>query len=326
VRIFKILLTFVTFLAINLCAFNKVASAFNADDGSIVERQAYSFPAYENAVQATDIENYASKDTYQRAVNDSNFEFQKLKYMSDGLKVIAYLYKPVRVSGRKFPAIVFNRGSVVRGDIAPELISFFHRLASKDFGSLAPMYRQSDGGEGRDEVGGADVNDLMNVVPLAKSLGFIDMNNLFMYGESRGGMMTYQAIKKDFPINAAAVIGAFTDMEALIKYRPEVYQPKTLKQIWPDFDIRKDEIIKSRSAVYWQEMLNVPLLIMHGGADWSVNPSQSLTIAQKLQDLGKTYELIIYAEDGHILSRNQEDRDRRAIAWFQRYMKPKSIK
>jgi dipeptidyl aminopeptidase/acylaminoacyl peptidase len=59
---------------------------------------------------------------------------------------------------------------------------------------------------------------------------------------------------------------------------------------------------------------------MHGGADRSVNPSQSLTIAQKLQSLGKTYELIIYAGD---LSRNQEERDRKAVAWFRKHMKPK---
>ena len=320
----KTLLTLVTFLVINLYACNVVALAFNPDDGSVVERQAYSFPSYEQAAQATNIKDYASKAAYQRAVNDANFEFRKLKYMSDGLKVVAYLYQPVRVGGGKLPAIVFNRGSAVRGDVAPELISCFHRLAAEGFVILAPMYRQSDGGEGRDEVGGADVNDLMNVVPLAKALGFIDMNNLFMYGESRGGMMTYQAIRRDFPVNAAAVFGAFTDMEALIKYRPEVYRPETLKQIWPNFETRKADIFRSRSAVHWPEMLDVPLLIMHGGADWSVNPSQSLTIAQKLQDIGKTYELIIYAGDGHILSRNQEDRDRRAIAWFKRHMKPKS--
>jgi len=70
-------------------------------------------------------------------------------------------------------------------------------------------------------------------------------------------------------------------------------------------------------------MLKTPLLIMHGGADWSVNPSQSLALAQKFQDLGKTYELIVYAEDGHILSRNQEDRDKRALAWFKRYLRNK---
>jgi hypothetical protein len=33
--------------------------------------------------------------------------------------------------------------------------------------------------------------------------------------------------------------------------------------------------------------------------------------------------LIIYAGDGHRLSRNQEERDRRAVAWFRKYMKPK---
>jgi predicted esterase len=76
-------------------------------------------------------------------------------------------------------------------------------------------------------------------------------------------------------------------------------------------------------SMFWPESLGIPLLIMHGGADRSVNPSQSLTIAQKLQSLGETYELIIYAGDGHRLSRNQEERDRRAVAWFRKHMKPK---
>jgi dipeptidyl aminopeptidase/acylaminoacyl peptidase len=320
---FKIPVTLLALLAVNVCVLSEAAFAFSSDDGSVVGREAYVPPPYEKALQATRVKEYATKEEYQRAVSDSNFEFQKLKYMSDGLKVVAYLYKPARVGNRQFPAIVFNRGDVVRGDIAPELVSFFHRLAAEGFVILAPMYRQSDGGEGRDEVGGADVNDLMNVIPLARSLGFVDMDNLFLYGESRGGMMTYLAVKKNFPAKAAAVYGAFTDMEALIKFRPEVYRPQVLKQLWPDFDAQKDEIFRSRSAVHWPEALGAPLLIMHGGADWSVSPSQSLTIAQKLQDLGKPYELIIYAGDGHHLPQNQEDRDRRAIAWFRRYMKTK---
>jgi dipeptidyl aminopeptidase/acylaminoacyl peptidase len=60
---------------------------------------------------------------------------------------------------------------------------------------------------------------------------------------------------------------------------------------------------------------------MHGGADWSVNPAQSLNLAQELQKLSRVYELIIYAQDGHILLKNQEDRDRRAITWFKRFSK-----
>jgi len=305
-----------------LFVIHTLAFAADAKDGTIVERQTYQFPSYEKALQTTNIRDITSKEDYELAIRDTNFEFQRLKYMSDGLKVTAYLYKPTRITGKKLPAIIFNRGSLILGDIAPEVVSSFHRLASEGFVVLAPMYRQSDGGEGRDEMGGGDVNDLMNSAALAKSLEFIDLKNLFLYGESRGGVMTYLAIKKNFPANAAAVYGAFTDMEALIKDRPQVYRPQLLDQIWPDFDSRKDEIFRSRSAVFWAESLGIPLLIMHGGADWSVNASQSLMIAQKLQTLGKTYELIIYAGDSHRLARNQDDRDRRAVAWFKKHLKP----
>ena len=303
------------------CCLLSTSSAMALDDGAIVERKAYRFPAYEQALQTTDVENYTDKASYEAAVNDSRFEFQKLTYSSDGLKVIAYLYKPKETNGHKFPAIIYNRGSAVRGDIAPELISLFHRLASEGFVILAPMLRQSDGGEGRDELGGADVDDLMNVVPLARSLAFVDMDNLFMCGVSRGGMMTYQAIKRGFPINAAAVVGAFTDMQGVIDSHAKQYPLTVLKQLWPNYEERKDEISRTRSATSWADQLNVPLLIMHGGNDQSVDTEQSLTLAEQLQKLGRVYELVVYAEDNHHLSKNEEDRDRRALSWFKKYIK-----
>jgi len=312
----KAFLVLVTLLTVSVCNADQASRDANADDGSVVERKTYAFPTYEQAVETTDVEKYASKEVYEQAVADPKFEFQKLKYMSDGLKVVAYLYKPKTVEGKKLPVVVFNRGSAMRGDIAPELIHVFHRLASEGFIILAPMYRQSDGGEGHDEMGGADVNDLMNVIPLAKSLGFIEMNNMFMYGESRGGMMTYLAIKRKFPLNAAAVFGALTNLEPLLGDYPATM----LNQFWPDFETRKGEIIKARSAIYWPEQLDVPLLIMHGGQD-KLAPSQSLDLAQQLQRSGRTYELIIYAQDNHYLRNNQDDRDRRAAIWFKKHVK-----
>jgi len=310
-----------TFLAlVFFLGLNQSVSAIQKSDGSVVETLAYAFPGYEQAAQTTNVKANTSKEEYLAAINDGNFEFSKLKYLSDGFKVTAYVYKPARLNDKKLPAIIFNRGGLVRNDIAPELIVLFHTLAKQGFVVVAPLYRQSDGSEGRDEMGGGDVNDLMNVVPLAKSLGFIDVNNLFLFGESRGGVMVYLVLKRNFPARAAAVYGALTDLEALLKERPDIYTPKLLNQLWTEFDKRKDEIIKSRSAIYWPETLNVPLLIMQGGADKSVSPAQSLAIAQKLQNLGKTYELIIYAGDDHTLSHNRDDRDRTAISWFKKYL------
>jgi dipeptidyl aminopeptidase/acylaminoacyl peptidase len=147
------------------------------------------------------------------------------------------------------------------------------------------------------------------------------MDNLFMYGVSRGGMMTYQAIKKAFPIRAAAVVGAFTDLQEVIGSHPQQYPLTMLNQLWPNYEARKTDISEMRSAIFWPERLDVPLLIMHGGNDSSVNPEQSLLLAQKLQKLRKVYELIIYAGDNHNLTKNIEDRDGRTINWFKKYLK-----
>jgi len=288
---------------------------------TILERKAYRCPSYEEAVKSTDVERYADKAAYEKAINDLDFEFEKMTYLSDGLKVVAYVYRPKQMANKKFPTIIFNRGSAVRNDIAPELVTFFNRLARAGFVVVAPMLRQSDGGEGRDEMGGADIDDITNLLPVMSELGFIDTTNLFMYGESRGGMMTYLAIRKRFPINAAAVFGALTDLQQLADSHPKQYSPTFFKQLWPDFETRKEDLFAARSAIRWADELKVPLLIMHGGADKGVDPDQSLSLAQKLQKQGTTYELIIYAGDGHVLRNNQLDRDQRAVAWFRRFLK-----
>ncbi|HSR70308.1 MAG TPA: prolyl oligopeptidase family serine peptidase [Acidobacteriota bacterium] len=273
----------------------------------------YSFPAFEEAAEAGDIELYAEREEYRRAVADSDYEFFKISYQSDGLAVRCYLYRPAKPAPR--PTVVFNRGSYLRGDIAPELITLFHRFAQEGFTVLAPLYRGSDGGQGRDEMGGDDLNDLLNVVPLAKSLESVDSDQLFLYGESRGGMMVLQALREGFPARAAAVYGAFSDLGALFQAEPERYMAMA-RQVFPDFPQRMEDIIERRSAVKWADRISVPLMILHGGEDQSIPPLHALKLAEKLEEYGKTYELLIYANDNHILSRHRNPRDRRVAAWF----------
>jgi len=183
---------------------------------------------------------------------------------------------------------------------------------------IGSQYRGNDGGEGQEEFGGAEINDVLNLVPLAKSLGYVDLNNLFLFGWSRGGMMSLLALKKNLQVNAAAIGGAAVNLKELRQAMIEgVY-----KQLIPNFDKRGEEALHERSAVYWPERINVPLLILQGGADWRVDTgTNALLLAQKLQGLGKTYELVIYAGDDHGLSFNSADGDKRTIAWFKRYMK-----
>jgi dipeptidyl aminopeptidase/acylaminoacyl peptidase len=286
-----------------------------ADNGKITERTPYAFAPFE---RVDGLSKVVSRQDYEQAVADTRFQMVEVKYLSDGLTVTAYLYQPRETAGKKLPVIVYNRGGYIVGNMGYELAPFFHRLAVEGFVVLAPLLRGSNGAAGKDEVGGGDVDDLMNTLPLLRALEFVDQKNLFMYGESRGGMMTFQAIRDGYPLKAAATFGGFTDFAALVAAKPELYGPLN-KQIWPDYEARKQEIADRRSAVHWSERLNVPLLLMHGGADRSVDPAQTLNLAQLLQKAGRSYELVIFNGADHTLSKIQPERDARAVAWFKKH-------
>lgn len=59
----------------------------------------------------------------------------------------------------------------------------------------------------------------------------------------------------------------------------------------------------------------------HGGADEDVSPSHALALATKLQELGKTYQLIIRSGSNHHLADWRAERDAQAIEWFRHHMK-----
>jgi dipeptidyl aminopeptidase/acylaminoacyl peptidase len=301
-------------LALALSAGTPSVAAPSAN-GTVIAKIAYAFPKYES-VEGMDF--YAEKSEYDAAVGDPKFTFEKLQTVSDGLSVVTYLYRPSESANRKLPVIIFSRGSATMGDAAPQLIAFFHRLASQGFVVVAPQYRGSDGGEGKDEIGGADLDDVTSALQLAKSLDYADTRNVFLYGESRGGMMTYQAVRDGLPVNAAAVFGAFTDLEIM---NQSPYVQKVIPQIWPDYAQNKDAIIRRRSAKYWPEKLSVPLLIMNGTADQQVDPKQPLALAIQLQELHKDYALILYNNGNHLLTADRLDRDAQAIAWFRKHLR-----
>ena len=63
------------------------------------------------------------------------------------------------------------------------------------------------------------------------------------------------------------------------------------------------------------------ILAFFGGADWRASAAETLVFAQKLQQAGKSYELVIYADDDHSLSLNKDDSYRRIVNWFRKHMR-----
>lgn len=285
--------------------------------GSVVAQIPCQFTSFEE--QSAFTRRFYSKEEYEGAKNNRSIECLKIQYRSDGLKVVGYIVSPRSTHGKRYPVIIYNRGGFLDvGKIDTWNLLDFYRLASNGF-VLASQYRGNDGGEGREEVGGVDLNDVMNLFSLASRLPFADIDNVFLYGLSRGGMMTFLALKRGAAVNAAAVLGAVFDVEAFGQRAPGILE-RAAKLI-PEYDSRGASTLKERSAMNWPEKINVPLLIIHGGHDQEVPASEALAFASKLSLLNKPFELVVYANDNHEAANNRQDRDARIVAWFRRYLR-----
>ena len=190
-------------------------------NGAIVDQQLCDFGVYEQQSRFT--KKYYSKEDFDYAKSSSRTACSRIKYMSAGLKVVGFLVRPRDFAATRFPVIIFNRGGFLdRGKIESFNLVDFTRLAEEGFVVLASQYRGNDGGEGHEELGGADLEDVSNLLATAKSLPFADTANIFMYGVSRGGMMAFLAMRRNLPINAAAVVGAVYDLTAFGERAPGV--------------------------------------------------------------------------------------------------------
>jgi dipeptidyl aminopeptidase/acylaminoacyl peptidase len=264
---------------------------------------------------------YFPEAVYKEAREQAEYECHHIWYLSDKIPVSGYIVKPKAMKGRMWPVILYNRGGTGDFSLIDDLVRVeLYLLAKEGYVVLGTEYRSTGDKGRRDEWGGADVDDVLNLATVAKTLGYIDMERMFMLGVSRGGTMTYLALKNKMPMKAAAVIAGPTDLEAWAKYRPEFVTGDDTydgwAKVWPDFEHRKEEYFRARSAVAWADQINTPVLILHSRIDTKVPVSQAFAIAEKLQEYKKEYELVIYGKDGHSLPLNRTDRNEHIFRWF----------
>ena len=118
-----------------------------------------------------------------------------------------------------------------------------------------------------------------------------------MVGESRGGMMTYLAIRQDDRIKKAVVVSGIADTFMHYEERPDmkrIYVP--LVGGTPD---EMPEEYEKRSATYWADEIKCPVLIIHSKLDPRVSYAQAEKMVQCLEKAGKEYKFVSYEDDTH---------------------------
>jgi len=254
-----------------------------------------------------------------RLAETRNAEYFRIVYRSDGLRIAGYLGRPK--DDGLHPAVVYNRGgSLEFGALqGPEIVPF----VEAGYVAAASQYRGGPGSEGGDQYGGDDVHDVFALIDILHELSTVDAERIGMMGVSRGGMMTYLALKSEtlsnrHRIRVASTMGGVANLFAWGRERPELLRAPFVSLI----GARPDEapgLFERRSATSWPELFNTPLLLLHGEADDRVAVGQSQELARLLTAAGKTVQLQTYSGEGHGL----EGVDRgypQVMKWFQGYL------
>jgi dipeptidyl aminopeptidase/acylaminoacyl peptidase len=294
----------------------------SARDGQVLdERPCDELP--EHALLDAFGRGYFDAESWER-LRGNGVRCQQIHYASGGVAVEGFLLQPPEPSGARFPAIIYNRGGTGDfGKIDAVLLGELRLLAEEGFVVAASNYRYVGARAREDQWGGDDLDDVMNLVPLLRARSDVDGRNLFMLGVSRGGTMTYLALKRGVDVNAAAVIAGATDLSRLVVDRPEFVLGDEgfdgWAKVWPDFRRKSREQLGERSAVEWADRIDRPVLILHSRVDRLLSVLHAIDMARRLQEHGKEYELVIYGQDGHSLPLHRSDRNRRITSWFREH-------
>lgn len=256
------------------------------------KEESWNVKDYEQLEDIIRVEEVALTEEYARV------ETYHITYKSDACEVVAYLSIPKECmeEQKAFPCIIYNRGGNREyGANEPEDIAYLSASSKKIV--FASQYRGVDGGTGQDEFGGDDVHDVKKLVDLCEQFSFVDMEQLYMMGVSRGGMMTYMMIREDERIKKAVVISGEADIFMGWKERTDM-QEIYIELIGESPEDAPEEYEK-RSATYWADEIKCPVLIIHSELDQKVSYAQADKMAKCLEKAGKEYKFVSYDDDVH---------------------------
>ncbi len=298
-------------LLLGLLAFHIVALG---QDGQLVERAPYTIPE----ASIADMGGHSP----QLDSNLAQVKMQRITYLSDGLKVKGYLIEPTAPGPH--PCIIFNRGGNRDFGMITDglLLRYLVPMASWGYVVVASQYRGVDGGEGQEEFGGADVNDVLNLLPVLAALPTADTARVGMVGGSRGGLMTYLALTRTTRIKAAVVLAGMADAFRNVAERPEM-ETRVMAELIPGYATHRDSLLATRSPVRWADRLcpTTPILLLHGTADWRVSPRDALDMADALYAAKHPFRLLMLEGGDHGLREYRPEVDRATRDFLDSYVR-----
>jgi len=258
---------------------------------------------------------------------------ENLEWTNDGFNIQGWLLSPRQVeSGKKYPMIVLIHGGPSSA-VTPDWPASFGMpraiiaaLSSRGYYVLMPNPRGSYGqGEkftraNVKDFGAGDLRDTLAGVDAAIKKYPIDPARLGVTGWSYGGYMTMWTVTQTNRFRGAVAGAGVANWQS--------YYGQNLIDQWmiPFFgaSVYDDPAVYEKSSpIRYIKNVKTPTLVIVGERDAECPAPQSYEFWHALRTLGVPTQLIIYAGEGHLFLKpeNQADRMDQTVAWFDKYSK-----
>jgi Dipeptidyl aminopeptidases/acylaminoacyl-peptidases len=226
----------------------------------------------------------------------------------DGLPIEGVLTLPENREPHRLPLIVMPHG----GPWAQDVLSYDYWaqfLANRGYAVLQPNFRGSTGygteflrrGEG--QLGYAMQDDITDGVRWAVAEGLADPKRVCIVGASYGGYAAMWGIVKDPELYRCAI-----SIAGVANLRREVndFGSYLMKGKFRDDWQRMTPDFMAVSPYNFADKIKVPLLLIHGKKDATVDHGQSARMNGRMREAGKAVEFVSLPQADHFYTREAD--------------------
>lgn len=285
------------------------------------------------------------RPTLLRVVTRANPEVRRFRFAdtrvirwpaSDGLEIEGLLLTPPDPQSgppfpRPHPTVLELHGGPRRSwwDTCQLTEGWAGMLAARGYVVLLPNPRGSSGygaafiRANAGDLGGADLADCLSGLDLLVQQGIADPQRMGVAGWSYGGYLAAWAITQTDRFRAAVVGAAITDRVSWAGLSPPM-AAEWGRAFWGDplASYRHTAHLAARSPITHVQRVKTPTLLLHGGSDSKIPPSQADELYRALVALGVPVRYVRYPGAGHVLSsaRHISDSLHEVQSWLDRHL------
>jgi dipeptidyl aminopeptidase/acylaminoacyl peptidase len=232
-----------------------------------------------------------------------------IRYPSfDGREIPAWLYRP---DGEERPFALLIHGGPESQE-KPMYRPYVQYLLSRGVGVLATNIRGSTGyGKTYQKLihhdwGGGDLEDWRHAAEWLKAQPFVDGERLGVFGGSYGGFATLTCVTR-LPEYWRAAVDIFGPSNMLTFVRSVPPQWVRYMAQWVGDPETEEDFLRERSPITYVDQMRAALLVIQGAKDWRVAKAESDQMVERLRELGRDVDYVVFEDEGHGFTRYENE-------------------